>query len=281
MGQQQLGSWGEVLRALSSRTGSSAHPACVRSTKGTTAPQRPIGWARRMCFSVTVSPPRPPRTSGLPQQIHGTIPMSPHTRVTGPHAPYLRRRWSGLLQGPPEKRRWLKGVEGGRLFTASSHGRIGDVRKRMGKRDLRLQAGRDTSTLDPARRTLGHPNPRAAGAPDSPQAWALQPSPHCLLWEREGRRGQGSWMVPWICWSCSWPGSCLCHLHSGSQEPFPCPALPPAQVTLGHSSVTVPAWLSLMFPPVGTAMPMKASSAWAPRPAPTLSPGAGCSFQGG
>lgn len=36
---------------------------------------------------------------------------------------------------------------------------------------------------------------------------------------------------------------------SGARSPFPCPAPSPAQVTLGHSSTTVPARLSLLLPP--------------------------------
>lgn len=84
------------------------------------------------------------------------VPTQPRWPLGLRAAPYLRRRWSGLLQGPPEKRRWLKGAEGGRLFTASSHGRIGDVGRRMSTQDLRLQAGQDTSTLDPVRTTAGH-----------------------------------------------------------------------------------------------------------------------------
>lgn len=85
-------------------------------------------WEPVPCPSRTREPAPQPR---VPQGQGSTPPCSP----------YLRRRWSGLLQGPPEKRRWAKGAEGGRLFTASSHGRIGDVGKRMGTRDLRLQAG--------------------------------------------------------------------------------------------------------------------------------------------
>lgn len=100
-------------------------------------------WELVPCPSRTREPapcPHVPQGTGLHTTLH----------------PYLRRRWSGLLQGPPEKRRWAKGAEGGRLFTASSHGRIGDVGRRMGTRDLRLQAGQDTSTLNSARGTAGH-----------------------------------------------------------------------------------------------------------------------------
>lgn len=47
----------------SSRTGSSAHPACapccILSTKRTPAPQGPIDQARWMCFSAAISPQAP------------------------------------------------------------------------------------------------------------------------------------------------------------------------------------------------------------------------------
>lgn len=36
---------------------------------------------------------------------------------------------TGALQGPPMKLLWFKGAVGGRLFTAISHGRIGNVVK--------------------------------------------------------------------------------------------------------------------------------------------------------
>lgn len=102
-----------------------------------------------------------------------------------PAPPYLRRRWSGLLQGPPENRRWVKGAEGGRLFTASSHGRIGDGGRRMGARDLRLRAGRDSSTSDPAGRTAGH-------RPRNPRGWDPARIPGFLLCGH-GARGDTAW----------------------------------------------------------------------------------------
>lgn len=42
---------------------------------------------------------------------------------------HLLLRCTGALQGPPMKLLWFKGAVGGRLFTAISHGRIGDVVK--------------------------------------------------------------------------------------------------------------------------------------------------------
>lgn len=87
-----------------------------------------------------------------------------------PRAPYLRRRWSGLLQGPPENRRWLKGAEGGRLFTASSHGRIGDVGRRMGAR-----AG-----------------PQAPGQGETPAPWILREGQRVTAPEPPGRHGAGA-----------------------------------------------------------------------------------------
>lgn len=134
-------------------------PLRVRSIKRTPAPQGPLIWARWMCFPVNV-PPSPTGSRCLAPAGPDNRPHNPMCHrgqgSTPPCSPYLRRRWSGLLQGPPEKWRWAKEAEGGRLFTASSHGRIGDVGRRMGTRDLRLQAGQDTSSLNSARGTAGH-----------------------------------------------------------------------------------------------------------------------------
>lgn len=127
-------------------------PLCVLST-GPPPPPMLL-----LATLPTLSSPSPAGAGGCPSGLYNPqcVPTQAQRPLGLRAAPYLRRRWSGLLQGPPEKRRWLKGAEGGRLFTASSHGRIGDVGRRMGTRDLRLQAGRDTSTLDPVRTTAGH-----------------------------------------------------------------------------------------------------------------------------
>lgn len=181
---------GEMLRALCQATSgwTAPEPAsrltlrapspCPQS-KRTPAPQGPLTW---MCFPGSV-PQAPLGAGALPQQDQRPGPPCPCAtgdRAPGHLQPYLRRRWSGLLQGPPEKRRWANGAEGGRLFTASSHGRIGDVGRRMGTRDLRLQAGQDSSTLNSARGTAGHgtvpsqlspqPHPHTDGDADS---WSL------------------------------------------------------------------------------------------------------------
>lgn len=47
----------------------------------------------------------------------------PHWRLTGG----LLLRCAGVLQGSPRNLRGFKGAVGGSLFTATSHGRIGDV----------------------------------------------------------------------------------------------------------------------------------------------------------
>lgn len=197
VGQCQPSSQGEMLGALcqarllvwleSSRTGSSAHPACAPPTMSS-AQQGPLlsgDPSARPGGSASLLQP-PPQAPQEP----GTCPAGPQDRPHAPThhgwqgsalpcAPYLRRRLSGLLQGPPEKRCWLKGAEGGRLFTASSHGRIGDVGRRMGTQDLRLQAGQDTSTFNPARRTAGHGTPTlgAARAPNPPRPGQHHPNP--------------------------------------------------------------------------------------------------------
>lgn len=150
------------VRLDSSRTSFSAHPSSALSMtvvqEGPCSPGTPhLGQEDVLPYQCPPKPhwepvPCPSRTREPAPQPH--VPQG--TGSTPPCSPYLRRRWSGLLQGPPEKRRWAKGAEGGRLFTASSHGRIGDVGRRVGTRDLRLQAGQDSSTLNSARGTAGH-----------------------------------------------------------------------------------------------------------------------------
>lgn len=71
----------------SSRTGSSAHPACaprcILSTKRTPAPQGPIGQARWMCFSAAISPQAPWEPVACPSRTTEPAPC-PHTLwVTG------------------------------------------------------------------------------------------------------------------------------------------------------------------------------------------------------
>lgn len=136
-------------------TSSSTCPVCATLCPQHRTPPPPM---LLLATLPTLSSPSPAGAGGCPSGLYNPqcVPTQAQRPLGLRAAPYLRRRWSGLLQGPPEKRRWLKGAEGGRLFTASSHGRIGDVGRRMGTRDLRLQAGRDTSTLDPVRTTAGH-----------------------------------------------------------------------------------------------------------------------------
>lgn len=111
----------------------------------------------------------------------------------GTVGPYLRRRCSGLLQGPPENRRWEKGAEGGRLFTASSHGRIGDVGRRRGAPDLGLRTGQDTSAATPAGKGTGKGKGTEKGScPAAPPLPKGEPrAPHPATRPREGRRGRG------------------------------------------------------------------------------------------
>lgn len=161
----------------------------------------------------------------------------------------------------------------------------------MGAWDLRLQAGRDTSTLDPAR-TAGHGTPthgavqgcRSPESPSASQNWAAPPLPtpppppprvrggrrdtrggrsRCCTHGCAGGGVQPAWLLPVT------PPA-----RSQATLPASTYVTPGTQVTLRHPSTTVHTRLSLLRPhPARRVTPM----APGPRPGPTPSPGAGCS----
>jgi len=107
----------------------------------------------------------------------------------------------------------------------------------MGTWDLRLQAGRDTSTLDPARRTAGHgtPTPGAAGAPDplcAPGLGGIAParSPAARFGRGEGGEAQSK------------PGAATAPVDvlGGVSQPALLLPVPPPCRDLGHPTHSQP-----------------------------------------